>query len=227
MKQVICKAAAFGIVMLAPVAVLAGEDTGYWSECQVMSNVSTSPTNGSAWPDSCNSATLDSSPSISNCKTYGYSCAWLRVTRTNKLRFKTCTACNDGYELTSRTFTSGNSQGCSLTYHTCTKKVGTACSASNPCAPSAWAPIGGGYQQQTQYMCATGKCTVAATIYRCDAGYYGNNGKTSKSGCTVCPGGGTTAPGDAETVNKCYISCDNGSDKSGTFVHTSPKAYYE
>ena len=83
-----------------------------------------------------------------------------------------------------------------------------------------WRDEGGGYQSKQTYSCDTSAycACLYTTTYRCAKGYYGT--ATSKSsGCTPCPGAGTTSGAGKTNKADCYVSADQIlTDSIGTYT---------
>ncbi|MBQ8042180.1 MAG: hypothetical protein IJ273_02510 [Alphaproteobacteria bacterium] len=123
------------------------------------------------------------------------------------IKVKTCTSCNTGYTLTSKT---GSVSGCSntISYKSCEQS--SSCNNCNgECLSTGWTSAGTGYEKRVASLCNESKCTCdETTSYRCAAGYYGSP-SGNMSGCTKCPSyngiAGTSSAGST-SVSSCCIS---------------------
>lgn len=170
-------------------------------------------------------------------------------TTTGKYAYvRSCTACKDGYELTSTSYTSGICGNRAPLYNGCQ----AACTGCDNCDEyvGEWAeytPTGGmsappaGYQYRDSQSCNMSTCACETTrSYRCAKGSYGYATKLSSgepTGCTRCPtlgsiltGGfvfGTTdGPGTASLITKCYIAAGSHfSDDTGSGIYPEDCPY--
>ena len=133
-----------------------------------------------------------------------------------------CTACNPGYTLVQTTLgvTCKNLLH-NLPFFTCVQT----CTSSNCKSDTSWSTLDTGYQQMVTRLCTDDTTCTEKYQYRCAAGYYGSS-LDGVSGCTICPGDGTSVAGST-SKNNCYIpSGYQGSDSGGTYKYTS-NCYWE
>ena len=121
----------------------------------------------------------------------------------------TCRKCNNLSNQTTKYTTLSSCQG-TVEYTTCCVPCGTCLSDAN------WSSAGGGYEKKTTRTCDCNAGCQESTTYRCAAGYYGSP-SSAASGCSACPGGGTSAAGSTSITN-CYVTSFSDSTGSGTYT---------
>lgn len=161
---------------------------------------------------------------------------------------RSCTACKDGYELISTSYTAGICGTMAPLYYGC-QAVCTGCDNCDEYIGewTEYIPTGSmsvaaaGYQYRDSQSCNMSTCTCVTTrSYRCAKGSYGSATTTSSggpTGCTRCPAigsiitggyvpGTTDGAGTAALITKCYIAAGSSfSDDTGAGVYPEDCPY--
>lgn len=140
---------------------------------------------------------------------------------------RSCTACKDGFELTSTSYSSGKvCTSRAPIYYGCKAE----CDGCDNCEDTGtWSAGNTGYERRTKKTCNTSTCSCqTGTEYRCAKGYYGKS-TNGTSGCTRCPRAdstdlfspfGTTDSAGSTAITQCYIAAGTGfSDGTGSGIY--------